>query len=215
MTIHPSGALPERSVLALDVDGVLLDPQRAGRGRWQEVLREEYGLDPAHLDEHFFQRSWSQIIVGHEPIEPTLARALTELHWNLDVETLLQIWFDADFVLELEVVRAVDEWAASGVRVVLATNQEARRAGFLEQKLGVILPIGGMASSAALGAVKSDPAFYPAAERSLGIGGRGQRVVLVDDSSVNVDTANSHGWRGVHFDKRLDWRAQVTAALDR
>ena len=47
-------------VLALDVDCVLLDPRRVGKGRGQEVLRENDGLDPEHLDEVFFRRSWSE-----------------------------------------------------------------------------------------------------------------------------------------------------------
>jgi hypothetical protein len=37
-------------VLALDVDGVLLDPNRAGKGRWQRVLADRCGVDPNLLD---------------------------------------------------------------------------------------------------------------------------------------------------------------------
>ncbi len=195
------------------MDGVLLDPERAGRGRWQEELRETHGLDPTLLDDVFFRRSWSAVIVGREPVETALAGALTELGWDIDVEGLLQIWFEADFEIDDDVVRAADEWAASGARVVLVTNQEARRAAFLEQRLREVLPIDGMASSGALGAVKSDPAFYPAAERWLDVGARSNDVVFVDDSSVNIEAAEAHGWHGVHFSRRSDWRAQIGTAL--
>ena len=166
-----SGAPPRGPILALDVDGVLLDPARAGRGSWQEALREHYGVDPSRLDAVFFQRSWSAVVVGREPVEAALARALAELDWDIDVEALLQTWSATDLEIDHDVVRAVDGWATSGVRLVIVTNQEVRRARFLERVLTGILPIDGMAFSGALGTVKSDPAFYPAAERSLGIDG--------------------------------------------
>lgn len=86
MATPNSGKRPQDTVLVLDVDGVLLDPTRAGRGGWQSALGEEHGLDPSLLDEVFFQRSWPDVIVGREPIEPALARALSELGWEIDVE---------------------------------------------------------------------------------------------------------------------------------
>jgi putative hydrolase of the HAD superfamily len=213
MAVPPHGKRPTGIVLALDVDGVLLDPERAGRGRWQEALRETYGLDPALLDDVFFRRSWAQVIVGRESIEPALGRALVELGWNIGVEALLRCWFEADFEIDHEVVRAVNGWASSGVRVVLATNQEVRRARFLEQNLGAVLPVEGVAFSGSLGVVKSDPAFYPAAQDWLGIGNGGQKIVFVDDSLDNVAAAESSGWFGVHFNRQSDWFAQVTSAL--
>ena len=147
-------------------------------------------------------------------MEAALARALAELDWDIDVEALLQTWFATDLEIDHDVVRAVDGWATSGVRLVIVTNQEVRRARFLERVLTGILPIDGMAFSGALGTVKSDPAFYPAAERSLGIDGRGTDVVFVDDSLGNIEAAQAHGWHGVHFDKRSDWRTRITSALE-
>jgi FMN phosphatase YigB (HAD superfamily) len=47
------------------------------------------------------------VIVGREPVESALASALVELDWPLEVDTLLRTWFEADFEIEHEVVRAV------------------------------------------------------------------------------------------------------------
>jgi len=201
------------TVLVLDVDGVILDPERAGSGRRHNALGERFGLDPTLLDEAFFRRSWSEVIVGHEPIEPAMAQALWELGWEIDVEAVLSCWFEADFAVDHEVVRAVNEWAASGIRVALATNQEARRASFLEHHLGAVLPIEGIAYSGAIGVLKSDPAFYPAADDRLGVEVPSDRVVFVDGSLDNVEVAQRHGWVGVHFNKKSDWQAQIGAAL--
>ena len=109
MAVHPPGERPTEPVLALDGDGVLSDPERAGRGRWQEVLRETYGFDPTHLDHVFFQRSWSEVIVGRKSVESALASALSEIGWNIEVEELLQLWFQADLEFNDEVVRVVVE----------------------------------------------------------------------------------------------------------
>jgi putative hydrolase of the HAD superfamily len=213
MDVPRSSEPPAGGVLALDVDGVLLDPGRAGRGVWQHALRERYGLDPALLDQTFFRTQWPDIVVGRAPIEPALDRTLQELGWGIGVEALLECWFEADFELEGDVVEAVNGWAARGTRVVLATNQEVRRASYLERHLGPVLAFDGMAYSGAIGALKSDPGFYPAAERSLGIAPGGRRVVFVDDARENVDAADRHGWLGIHFSKDHDWRQQIGAAL--
>jgi hypothetical protein len=150
---HP----PDDVILVLDVDGVILDSERGGKGRWQSVLREKHAVDPSLLDEVFFQRAWSDVILGREPIEPALARALRELDWKIDVETVLSCWFEADFEVNHEVVRAVNGWTtAFGIRMALATNQEARRARFLEMRLGPLLPFAGIVFSGALGVLKND-----------------------------------------------------------
>ena len=213
MSTRTSDDRSRQTVLALDVDGVLLDPERGGKGRWQNALHERYGLDPTLLDEAFFQSSWSEVIVGREPVEPALARALLELGWDIDVESVLSCWFEADFEVDHEVVRAVIGWADSGVRVVLATNQEVRRARYLELNLGAVLPIEGIAYSGAVGALKSNPAFYPAADHLLGIDSSTSSVVFVDDSLENLGAAEGHGWHGIHFRKQSDWRSQIGAAL--
>jgi putative hydrolase of the HAD superfamily len=204
---------PRDVILVSDVDGVLLDPERTGKGSWHGALRERYGVEPALLDDVFFQRSWPEVLVGREPIEPALARALAELGWKIDVETVLRCWFEADFEIDDEVVRAANEWAASGIRVALATNQEARRAAFLELSLRPVLPFEGMVFSGALGVLKNDVAFYSAAEYWLGIDVHRHRVVFVDDSLQNVEAATRHGWNAVHFNKQVDWRAQIDSAL--
>ncbi len=43
--------------LALDVDGVLLDLDRGGRGPWTNEIRAEFGIEPALLHEALFRRS--------------------------------------------------------------------------------------------------------------------------------------------------------------
>jgi putative hydrolase of the HAD superfamily len=202
-------------VLALDVDGVLLDPDRGGLGPWPDAFSARFGVDAHLLDEAFFQAAWSDVIVGRAPIEPALAGALDELGWSMDVEEALHCWFEADAVLDPAVVGAALQWAGDGARLVLASNQEPRRARFITERLGAVLPLQGGAFSGTLGLLKSDPRFYGRAERQLGLDGPGATVVFVDDSMVNVAAATGHGWHGIHFDPGADWRGPVDEALAR
>lgn len=206
---------PGGRVLALDVDGVLLDPHRGGRGPWTQALAEDCGVDAAQLQPAFFRRGWRDILTGKIDIEGALAAAIEELGWTLDVNDVLRRWFEADFVVDYEVVHAARGWAADGARLVLATNQEHRRAEFLRERLGALLPLSGFVYSAAVGFLKDDPRFYPAASELLGLPARDPAVVFADDSPQNVQTAREYGWTGVHFVRQADWRQEIGSALSR
>jgi hypothetical protein len=147
-------------LLALDVDGVLIDPWRGGRGPWQLAFGERFGVDAADLDETLFATAWSEVIVGRRPVESALAEALHELGWDMGVEAALQCWFEEDFVLEPAVITAAAAWAELGIPLALVSNQERRRARYLEERLAQVLPLSGVAFSGDLGLVKTDPDFY-------------------------------------------------------
>jgi putative hydrolase of the HAD superfamily len=200
-------------VLALDVDGVVLDSDRGGLGKWHRAVEQRYGVDIADLQRVFFQPSWPEIVRGQRAIEPALDAALHELAWPMSTEALLACWFEADFVVDRDVVAAATDWAGAGARVVLVTDQEHRRAGFLRGALAGVLPISAFAYSAALGRTKRDEGFFPAACDALAIESSSSAVVFVDDTLPNVEAARRHGWRAVHFTKADGWRAEIDAAL--
>ena len=190
----------------------MLDPDRGGRGTWQAALHERFGVDGAALQSTFSGRQWEAVIVGESAIEPVLARAIATLGWDMTVEDLLDAWCEADFHPNDEVVEAAAAWAAGGVRLVLVTNQEHRRARYVERRVQAALPVTGMAYSAALGHLKNDPAFYPAACDHFGLA-RDAPVVFLDDSAENVCVATGFGWTGVHYRHGASWRDAVDVAL--
>jgi putative hydrolase of the HAD superfamily len=123
--------------------------------------------------------------------------------------------FEADFSVDHQVAEAVRMWTAAGARLVLVTNQEHRRARYLDHRLGALLPVSGMAYSAALGFTKDHPQFFVAAGELLGIPRHSRSVVFVDDSPDNVEVARRHGWTGIHYGKGDHWKSAITQALDR
>jgi FMN phosphatase YigB (HAD superfamily) len=208
---------PARVLLALDVDGVILDPQRGGRGPWQLAFGERFGVDAGRLDTTLFAGAWNDVITGARDVEAALAEALHELGWDMGVDAALQCWFEADFVVEPAVLAAATGWSELGIPLALVSNQEPRRARFLQERLATLLPVSGVAFSGDLGVVKGDPVFYDRAERVLGVVGFGHGVVFLDDTLRNVEAATRHGWKAVHFtkeDKDEDWQREVAAALE-
>ena len=58
--------------LALDVDGVLLDPDRNGAGHWTNELTARFGIERAQLRESFFMNSWDDVVNGRRSVEDGL-----------------------------------------------------------------------------------------------------------------------------------------------
>lgn len=60
--------------LALDVDGVLLDPDRNGDGHWSNELAARFGIEYSQLQEAFFIQSWDEVLHGRRSVEECLTR---------------------------------------------------------------------------------------------------------------------------------------------
>ncbi len=201
--------------LALDVDGVLLDIDRGGRGPWTNELKAQFGIEPALLHEAFFRRNWTDIIVGRRSVEDGLAEALAQIGTTTDVESVLACWFDADYVPIAETFELAQRATQAGCRVVLATNQEHRRAAYLHQRVGASFPIDRVIYSAEVGYQKHDPTFFAIATELLGVDPSDcSNIVFVDDIAQNVDVARSSGWRAVHAAPGHPWHSDVAALLE-
>ena len=95
-------------------------------------------------------------MIGLAPIEPSLSDALAELGWSCEAEEFLAAWFEADFVINLELTAATSRWVSDGARLIVVSNQEHRRAAFLRDHLAEFLPPFELFSSAAIGTGKNE-----------------------------------------------------------
>ena len=199
-------------VVALDVDGVLLDAERGGKGSWQLAVADRFGLDPSELRRSFFDRWWPEVIMGRVSIEKALESVIAEESWPVSVDALLECWFEEDFCPDTEFVSAARSWSEQGARLALVTNQEHRRAAYVHARLGELLPLDQMVYSAGIGHVKSEPEFYVMATRMLELVKGSQPIVFVDDAIVHVGVARRAGWIAVHFEAG-SWPGRMEAAL--
>ena len=175
---------------------------------------ERFGVDARRLDETLFAGPLDRRHHRPAPRRDALAEALRGSGWDMGVDAALPCWFEEDFVVEPAVLAAATAWSELGIPLALVSNQEPRRARFLQERLETLLPVCGVAFSGDLGVVKSNPVFYDRAERLLGVVGLGHGVVFLDDTLGNVETATRHGWRAVHFTRDKDWQREVAAALE-
>ena len=200
--------------LALDVDGVLLDPDRNGEGPWTNELTARFGIERAQIQESFFMQSWGDVVTGRRSIEDGLGEALALMGATVDVEAVLSCWFDADYSPITETVELARAAASAGCRVVLATDQEHRRAAYLHRRIGTAVPLDRVIYSAAIGHSKHDPRFFEVASDLLGLTpSERSNVVFVDDIMRNVTAARSAGWRAVHAAPGQPWRHEVADLL--
>jgi putative hydrolase of the HAD superfamily len=214
-------------VVALDVDGVLLDSERGGAGSWQVAVADRFGVDQSELDRTLFDRWWPDVIVGRTSIEEALESVIGEEAWPVSVDALLECWFEADFWPCSDVIAAANSWSARGARLALVTNQEHRRAAYVEARLGELLPFDRMVYSAAVGRMKSEPEFFMLATRLLtapdGAHSDGAHsddahsdgahsIVFMDDTMENVEVARRAGWTAVHF-QPSSWSERMEDAL--
>lgn len=200
--------------LALDVDGVLLDPGRNGDGHWTNELTARFGIERVQLRESFFMNSWDDVVNGRRTVEDGLGEALALIGTTVDVESVLSCWFDADYAPIEEMFDLARRAAAAGCRVVLATNQEHRRADYLQRRIGAAISLERVIYSADVGCQKHDPRFFETASDRLGLNAdQRTNVVFVDDVMHNVEVARSAGWRAVHASADQPWRHEVAALL--
>ena len=201
-------------ILALDVDGVLLDPHRGGLGNWTVEMEDAFGITRLQIREAFFAKSFDDILDGHRSVESGVSEALSVIGADVAVEDFLTVWFEADFVPIDDAIAWAGRAHDAGCRVVLSTNQEYRRAGFLRERLGAMMTIDDVLYSADLGVQKHHAAFFELASVRLGLGLEQRNdVVFVDDVEYYVMEARAAGWRAVHAAPGADWVSEAERLL--
>ncbi len=198
-------------LLALDVDGVLLDPDRGGDGHWTNELQRRHDITRDQLREHFFTRHWDDVVNGRQPLEGALDAALDEIGSRCSAADVIDCWHAADFVVIDDAVDLARRAVGAGVPVVLATNQSHERAAHLHAALGERFPIADVWYSAEFGVQKHDARFF---ELARGRVHPATDIVFVDDTPVNVERAAESGWHAIHADGSTSWTDTVAALLD-
>jgi putative hydrolase of the HAD superfamily len=185
------------TVLMLDVDGVLVTGRpRDGKHLFTD-LEAELGVPLERLQREFFAVHWPEIVVGKAELEPRLSAVLAEIAPDVGAAVLIDYWFANDSRIDAAVLDSVERLRTRGVKVLLATNQEHRRAKYLMETMGLGRHVDGIAYSAALGYRKPMPEFYVGAARVAGVEPR--ELLLVDDVRDNIEAAIAAGWRGVQW----------------
>lgn len=190
----------------VDVDGVVITPRPGG---WAATLERDLGLSSEILQAQFFGPHWDDVALGRAGLHDRLAPVLGRHAPQLTSHSLADYWFEKDAQLNTGLLDELADLRRTGVELHLATVQEAERAAWLWDKLGLRHCFDALHFSGDIGAKKTDAAFYAAVEARTGLSGA--EVALVDDTPDNVDAARAAGWRAVLWDGTLT----LTQALAR
>ncbi|MBA5802096.1 HAD-IA family hydrolase [Rhizobium changzhiense] len=184
-------------VLMVDVDGVLIHGRPTDGLPHFAYLERDLGLRHDLLQQEFFQTYWRDIIIGREALEPQLAGVLAKIAPHLGAETLIDYWFENDSRLDRNLLEELAALRQSGITLLLATNQEHRRARYLMEQIGLSAHFDDIIYSAALGHSKPSPDFFRLATERAGV--LPGEIAFIDDMAANIEAARQFGWNAAHW----------------
>ncbi|NKM97040.1 HAD family hydrolase [Rhizobium leguminosarum] len=184
-------------VLMVDVDGVLIHGRPTDGLPLFTYLERDLGLRVDLLQQEFFQTHWGDIIIGREALEPKLAGVLAKIAPHLSAEALIDYWFENDSRLDRNLLEELAALRQSGITLLLATNQEHRRARYLMEQIGLNAHFDDIIYSAALGHSKPSPDFFRLATERAGV--LPGEIAFIDDMAVNIEAARQFGWNAARW----------------
>lgn len=183
------------ALIVWDFDGVLNANMRGGRPVWTDMLQATLGLDPKALSAHLFRSNrMRDILRGRLDIRAALADWLATQDTPHDADALLDHWFHADARPDAQVLGWLQ---ATPARHVIGTNNEPRRAAFIESAMGYSQHVERLFASGSMGVAKPDPGFFAQIERWAGL--VPSQILLIDDAAANIAAARARGWQTFHF----------------
>ena len=198
-------------LIVWDFDGVLNANIRAtatgGRMLWAERMQEDLGLDPASLAAHLSRSGLMRDVMrGRHDIHDLLTDWLRAQDAPLDADALLAYWFDRNALPDAQVLGWLK---AHPARHVIGTNNEARRASYIEHQMGFGQHVEHIFASGRMGVAKPDPGFFATVERWARL--TPPQILLIDDAPANIAAARARGWQAFLFND--DTRASLPDRL--
>ena len=182
--------------IAWDFDGVLNRNVINGRFVWQDGLAT-LGISPKSFESFMFSDGFWPIMRGEEDLLDRLERFRQHAGFAATAVELLEFWFGADARPCPQMLALMARVQAAGLRQVIATNNEHRRACYIERQMGYGARVEKLYSSGRMGVAKPDAAYFRAIEADLGL--VPEQILFVDDYRQNVDAAAACGWQVHHF----------------
>ncbi|MCC1494424.1 HAD family hydrolase [Cognatishimia sp. F0-27] len=185
----------EPALVVWDFDGVLNANTRDGRFVWADRLKEDLGIDPDAFARDLFGSGIArQIMRGQRDLAEYVQAWLVRNGHDRDAGEVLRYWFEKDRHLDPQML----DWAVRHAgRRVIGTNNEAHRARFIEEEMGLAERFEAVFASGRMGVAKPDPGFFAQIERWSAL--PPQRILLIDDTAGNIAACTARGWQGFHL----------------
>lgn len=173
------------TLLILDADGVLINGER-----FADVLARDFQTDKAK-EKEFFTTKFQDCLVGKADLKESIGPYLVSFGWKGSTDEFLDYWFKAEHSINEGLMQYVQQLRKSGIKVVLATNQEKYRTQYMLEYMGFDGMFDKIYSSAHLGLKKPTIEFFDHVIKD--IGAKKGDVLFWDDDQQNIDGAIEYG----------------------
>jgi putative hydrolase of the HAD superfamily len=198
---------PKISAMVFDADGVIVRPKSwfvTGAFERYNVPKDEFMA--------FIHGDFTRCTTGDLKLEDALPPLLNRWGVTVGVTTFIQQWLEHERAVDVELLERIGTIRASGLPCYLGTNQEANRAGFMRNAMGLEAALDGVFASCDLGARKPNPNFYERVQNHLEL--PPEEILLWDDNTGNVAAAQAAGWHAELYTTREAFEAQLTPYLE-
>ncbi len=186
--------------IIFDVDGVIVNScDDQGHFLWSRHVKEDLGLQKVHFD-RIFSEKWTDITRGKGNLQDHLHTLFQEpLFKDLGIspQTYIEYWLSHDCHINTEMLELI---TSLSIPCYLGTNQEALRTQSILNTVGRCFK--GCFASYHIGFIKPESSFFHHIEQVLSL--KPGQLLLIDDTKENVDSALNNGWRGYHYNGRLE-----------
>ena len=183
-----------RKEILLDADGVVIRPRQK---YFSEKFSEDYGV-PIEKILPFFKCDYKRAATGEIDIKDVLPDYLAKWGWKGTVDEFLQYWYEGERDVDERVLRVVRGIRQSGSRVYLASDNEAGRAKYLMEEVGLQDEFDGAFFSSSLGVTKSQSDFFEMIADKLRV--KPSQIDYWDDDPENVEVASGVGINANTYD---------------
>ena len=199
--------MPKISAMVFDADGVIVRPQSwfiTGAFQRYGVPQDEFMA--------FIHGDFTRCTTGDLRLEVALPALLKRWGVTVSVDEFIQHWLEYERAVDTDLLERIQTIRASGLPCYLGTNQEANRAGFMRNRMGLEAALDGVFASCDLSARKPDPNFYERVQNLLAHAP--QEILLWDDNAGNVAAARAAGWQVELYTTRKAFEAQLRPYLE-
>ncbi|WP_084397368.1 HAD family hydrolase [Henriciella aquimarina] len=181
----------KHKVIAWDFDGVLNANMDGGIFLWMTTFEQDTGLSMRSLASYLFSGRFQKAMVGEADLHELVGDWAEKEGVPHRAGEVIDYWFDKDHIPDTKTLDIVRRAREAGAINVIATNNEAYRAAFIEEK-GFGEHMHEVFAAGRMCLAKPDLAYFKHIEDALGYFGKD--VILIDDFEENVDAARRHGW---------------------
>lgn len=183
-------------IIAWDFDGVLNRNHDGARYVWEDEFARLVG-QPASAFGAFVFGEKPSVITGEIDILDRLQEWTEATPCLITADEILDRWLAMDARPDADMITLVEQLGAAGHRQIIATNNEARRAAYIGDQMGMAAQVERIFASGPMGLAKPDPRYFQHITAELGADP--DAMIFIDDRQDNVDAALSLGWNGFHF----------------